>query len=74
MHLRYHLGMQVQVETERQVLEPVTQLDWMTVDEYAAVTERRPNSVRRSIARGHLRAVKAGRDWLIPVTELPSEE
>lgn len=37
----------------------------LTVNEVAKMLGRQPSSIHRSIRRGHLRAVKYGRDWLI---------
>ncbi len=38
----------------------------LTVEQYAAMTQLHPDSVRRQLRSGRLRAVKKGRVWRIP--------
>lgn len=38
----------------------------LTVEQYADVTQLHPDSVRRQLRTGRLRAVKKGRVWRIP--------
>jgi excisionase family DNA binding protein len=48
--------------------------DFLTVAQAAECLEVHPNTVYRMILRGHLRAVRAGRLWRIPRSELGKVE
>ena len=40
----------------------------LTVEQYASLTQLHPDSVRRQLRSGRLRAVKKGRVWRIPAS------
>lgn len=47
---------------------------YMTVNEYAEAARITPRAVRLACREGRIRAVKRGRDWLIPAGELATRE
>lgn len=44
---------------------------FLTVKEYAKAVGTTPDAIRHRIFRKRLKAIKVGRDWLIPKKELP---
>lgn len=53
---------------------PGCDAEYMTVNEYAAAAGITPRAVRLACRESRIRAVKRGRDWLIPPAELALRE
>ena len=45
----------------------------LTVEQYAIMTQLHPDSVRRQLRSGRLRAIKKGRVWRIPSDEVRAD-
>lgn len=47
--------------------------DYISVTDYAKVVGREASVIRRRILSGKLKAIKFGKTWLIPLSEVPKK-